>query len=248
MRRRVRELCNAGVDFIKVMASGGDMDPHTNRHQPQFSDVEMNALVADAHRLSLPVVAHCNATSSIRQAVHAGVDTIAHCNWLGDRPGIIDYDDATAAMLLERDLAIDLNVEATIRPYAHGDGAAMPETFAASNRWELHADLRERGARVLLSSDEFGARTARFPELLARAVDEVELDVVEAVHRATAVPAAVLGRHDVGVIAPGMKADVVLLDGHATASAAVLARATDVWRNGEHVIHGGRISVLGRDG
>jgi imidazolonepropionase-like amidohydrolase len=247
VRRRVRELCDSGVDFIKVMASGGDMDPHTNRHRPQFSDAEMDALVSDAHRLGLRVVAHCNPTSSIRQAVNAGVDTIAHCNWLGDASGHIAYDPEVAERMLRQGTVIDLNVDATIRPYFEGDGKDMPADFAPRNRWELHAELRERGAPILFSSDEFGARTSRFPDLLVRAVNELDVPVEEVVHRATQVPAAAVGHDHAGVVATGRRADLVLLDGNVVDSPASLARAASVWANGQLAATGGRVTITRRD-
>jgi imidazolonepropionase-like amidohydrolase len=231
--RRVRELCATGVDAIKLMASGGDMDPHTNRRAPQYSDDQLTAAVADAHRLGLPVVAHCNATAAIRQAVAAHVDTIAHCNWLGEQDGTIEYDPRTAAQMVAQGTYVDLNVEATLTSYAGGDGWAMPLDIGPTNRWELHEQMRLAGGRLLFSSDQFGHRTANFPGLLARAVDELGVDVAEVIHRATAVPAAALRLDDqVGQVLPGLRADLVLVDGDLRADASALTRPARIWQDG----------------
>ncbi len=230
---RVRELCAAGVDAIKIMASGGDMDPHTNRRAPQYRDDQLNAAVADAHRLGLPVVAHCNATAAIRQAVAAHVDTIAHCNWLGEQDGTIDYDPQTAAQMVARGTFVDLNVEATLASYAGGDGWAMPLDTGPTNRWELHEQMRLAGGRLLFSSDQFGRRTADFPRLLARAVGDLGIDVAEVVHRATAVPAAALRLDDqIGQVLAGLRADLVLVDGDLRTDASALTRPARVWQDG----------------
>jgi imidazolonepropionase-like amidohydrolase len=247
LRGRVHELHDAGVDFIKVMASGGDMDPGTNRRKPQFSTDELRALVQCAHDHSLLVVAHCNPTESIRQAVEAGVDTIAHCNWLGEAEGTIDYDPDVAARLLERGTFIDLNIDATIRPYVDGDGWSQEwtEEFHPKNRWETHDQLRSRGARLLFTSDEFGYRTAGFPSLLARLVAELGMDVVEVIHRATAVPAQAIGLSDeLGTISTGRRANLVLLEGDIRAASApsALQSARTVWVDGRVVSSLGQLS------
>jgi len=209
----------------------------------------MCALVGDAHRLSLPVVAHCNPTAAIRQAVTAGVDTIAHCNWLGEKDGTIDYNADVADQLLASGTFIDLNVGPTIAPYAVGDGKKQqwPTDFGPANRWELHKNLRERGAKILLTSDAFGPDTAGFPSLLARMVTELGLDVAEVVHRATEVPAHAIGRgHEVGVIAEGYTADLALFDGNLEDNPSVFDKARHVWSAGRLVSSRGRLHLSSR--
>lgn len=239
LRLRVRELCRDGADHIKVMASGGDMDPHTNRRLPQYTLEEMTALVDDAHRLSLPVVAHCNATSAIRIAVAAGVDTIAHCNWLGLEEGTIDYDPEVADRMLEHGTFIDLNVAATLKPYIDGDGHAHRDEGGPRNRWELHATMRRAGANLLFSSDEFGERLGLFPGLLIDAIRDMPISVEEAVHRATDVPARAIGRPDLGVLEAGRTADLAVFDGDLTEDPSGLLRCTRVWKDGRTVARGG---------
>lgn len=236
--RRIRELRGHAVDFVKIMATGGSMDPHTNRRRAQYDAEQLRAAVADARRLGLPVVAHCNATEGIRHAVEAGAGTIAHCNWLGEHEGTIDYDPRIADLMVAQRTVIDLNVAATLAPYRDGDGHAQrwPAGEGPANRWELHADLRKRGARILLSSDEFGPRVRTFPALLALFAEQTGAPVAEVVHRATGVPAEALGIADqVGTIQPGLAADLVLLDGDLTTDATALTRPAALWRAGRRI-------------
>lgn len=244
IRLRVRQLCRDGVDLIKVMASGGSMDPHTNRRRAQYSAVELTALVGEAHRLSLPVVAHCNATESIRSAVSAGVDTVAHCNWLGAAQGAIDYDAAVADQIVANRTFVDLNLAATMRPLAENDGSAQVWEVERppANRWELHSSIRERGGRVLFSSDEFGPGIAAFPGLLAQTVSKLHIEASEAVKRATLVPAQALGLGDqIGALKPGYVADLALFGGDVETDPAALGRCRAVWRSGRMVAEKGRI-------
>lgn len=235
LRRRIRELAAAGVDAIKIMVTGGSMDPQTNPRRTQYSTAELEPAVEDAHRLGLRVIAHCNATEGIANSVAAGVDTIAHCNWLGADPGTIDYRPDIAHRMLRQGTTIDLNIAATIRPLAKGDGDAQDwDESSPRNRWELHHALRRDGAPIFFTSDEFGPNIARFPALLARTIDELGLDTHEAIHRATMVPAVAMGLGDtVGRIVPGWRADLVLLDGRADSEAESLRRPSRVWQGGQ---------------
>ena len=87
----IRKLVYRGVDFIKIMATGGASDPPTNRYRAQYSEEEMRVAVEDAHRLRKRVVAHVNPTEGIINSVRAGVDALAHCNWLGSEEGTVEY-------------------------------------------------------------------------------------------------------------------------------------------------------------
>src|SRR6266566_3574162 len=68
-RTAVRERSERGVDVIKVMASGGNMTPGSLPYLPQFGVDVLRAIVAEAHRLGLPVTAHAHSARSIADAV-----------------------------------------------------------------------------------------------------------------------------------------------------------------------------------
>jgi imidazolonepropionase-like amidohydrolase len=216
LRRAVRELCRSGADFIKIMATGGNMDPETNRLRAQYSVDELRDAIDDAHRLGRQVVTHVNATEGIRNAVAAGADVLAHCNWLGTTDGTIEYDPALAAEIARRGLVVDLNLDGATRPLATGDGWAedWDRPGAPRNRWDLLADMRRAGVRMFFSSDDFGPGLASFPHRLAETGSQLELAAEEVIWRATGVPAEALGLEaQVGSIQPDCAADLVLVDG-----------------------------------
>lgn len=64
----VRRNVARGADLIKIMVTGGAMDPATNRRRAQY------------------------ATEALRVAAEAGIDIVAHCNWLGEDPGTVVVD------------------------------------------------------------------------------------------------------------------------------------------------------------
>ncbi|MBX3194110.1 MAG: amidohydrolase family protein [Microbacteriaceae bacterium] len=235
LRARVRELHAAGVDHVKLMAAGGDMDPHTNRRAPQYRPDDVAALVEEAHGLGLHVVAHATCTTAIAMCVDAGVDTLAHCNWLGSEPGTIDYDPRIADRIVERGMFIDLDLPNSFADYTVRDGESFivdAPHGAPRNRWQLHHDLRARGAHLFFSSDEFGRKLAHYPGRLA-AVAEAGVPVEEVVQRATSVPAAAVDPGSgAGVIRAGAPADLALFAGDLTRDPAGLRECRGSWRSG----------------
>ena len=112
----IRKLVFRGVDFIKIMATGGASDPPTNRYRAQYSEEEMRVAVEDAHRLRKRIVAHVNPTEGIINSVRAGVDALAHCNWLGSEEGTVEYVPEIAQEAGEKGILLTSMSLALCRP------------------------------------------------------------------------------------------------------------------------------------
>jgi len=82
MRRVVRELLRAGVDWIKLCATGGTVSPHDSPEQPQFSRDELEVAVYEGRRRGVPVMAHAYGGEGLTDAVAAGVRSIEHGTYL----------------------------------------------------------------------------------------------------------------------------------------------------------------------
>jgi imidazolonepropionase-like amidohydrolase len=85
----VRQLAAAGVDWIKIMATGGVLDPGTRGLEQHFTDEEMKAICDMAHFNGLKVAAHAHGAKGIDAAVRAGVDSIEHGTFI-DEQGVRD--------------------------------------------------------------------------------------------------------------------------------------------------------------
>jgi imidazolonepropionase-like amidohydrolase len=81
----VRKLAAAGVDWIKIMATGGVLDPGTRGLEQHFTDEEMKAICDMAHFNGLKVAAHAHGAKGIDAAVRAGVDSIEHGTFIDDQ-------------------------------------------------------------------------------------------------------------------------------------------------------------------
>ena len=91
-----------GVDLIKVMATGGSLTKGSTPRMAQFDADTLAAIVAEARQRGYPVAAHCHGTQGIRFAVHAGVNTIEHCSWVGEGGWGAEYDPTLAAEMATR--------------------------------------------------------------------------------------------------------------------------------------------------
>src|SRR5439155_17660021 len=74
----VRRDLKYGADWIKLMATGGILDPFSDYKTQELSEAQMAKAVEVAHRAGRSVMVHAEGTEGIKAAVRAGVDSIEH--------------------------------------------------------------------------------------------------------------------------------------------------------------------------
>jgi imidazolonepropionase-like amidohydrolase len=84
VQHKVREIIKYGADVIKVCATGGVLSLGDNPQASQFTQEELRAIIADAHRLGRKVAAHAHGAQGILWASEAGVDSIEHGSYIDD--------------------------------------------------------------------------------------------------------------------------------------------------------------------
>ena len=262
-RRAVRRLVKEGVDFIKVMATGGGMTPGSIVGRAQYSLDELRAIVEDAHRLERHVAAHCHGTEGMARAVAAGIDTIEHCSWLDASGKGQAFDEAVAREMAERGTFANI---ASSAPRAlvkldrskHGAGAKeksagdggetrdqspfVPPTAGtgpALARWGHARRMIELGVQVLFSSDAIYGWWDDGHDLsyLAQALVEAGgFEPLEVLRMITVVPARAIGWGDrLGTVTPGKFADLLVVEGDPATDIRALHRVLDVYRAGRRV-------------
>ncbi len=87
LRKQVRYNIKYGADVIKFGASAGVLSEEESVGAPQFSQEEMNAIVAEATLWGKKTCAHAHGTEAIKMAVKAGVASIEHGSLI-DEEGI----------------------------------------------------------------------------------------------------------------------------------------------------------------
>jgi imidazolonepropionase len=126
----------------------------------------------------------------VRLAAELGLTAVDHCTYLDD-------DDVTALR--------DAGTIATLLP---GVEFSTRQPYPDARR------LLDAGVRVALATDcnPGSCFTSSMPLCIALAVREMGMTPGEALYAATATAAAALDRDDVGVLAPGLRADFLMLD------------------------------------
>jgi imidazolonepropionase-like amidohydrolase len=84
VQHKVRENIKYGSDLIKICATGGVLSKGDDPQASQYTLEEMQAIVADAHRLGRKVAAHAHGAQGILWATEAGVDSIEHGSYIND--------------------------------------------------------------------------------------------------------------------------------------------------------------------
>lgn len=233
IRARVRANAAAGADWIKVMGSGGQLTPGgAQMWEPQFTAAELAIVVDEARRHGLPVAVHAHGTTSIADAVAAGVSTVEHCTFLAG-PSRSDF---------RPDLADSMAAAGVVAcPASSGNWRPLAKRVGRERIEELFGRLRrlaDHGVTVILGSDAGLNPFAGFAGVVANWGDW-GFSPGEMIETATTGAAVALGLGSVtGRIAPGMEADLLLVDGDPLADLTALRRIS-------HVVARGRVHVPG---
>ena len=249
VRVAVRRMVVAGVDFIKVMATGGGMTPISNLKRPQYTLQALTALVEDANRLNKRVAAHTLGADGCEFAIDAGVNTFEHFRWTGD-DGLDYRPDAIDRMNPETQ-----SINATYTGFDRGrfDGPdsldAVPSQLIEELRDEyaFYRDAESRGVSVTSSSDA-GVANVDFADFaLSVIAGMVALDDTPegAIRRSTSAQAKSLGLEaEIGSIAPGRRADLLVVEGDASQNIFALRNPRCVYQDGGEVAKAGRLLTM----
>jgi imidazolonepropionase-like amidohydrolase len=240
MRRATRSLCRDGVDFIKVMATGGMLTPGSNAAAAQYSVAELKACVEEAHRLGRRVAAHVLCSEGVRFSIAAGIDTIEHCWSIAGGPQ--DVDDETIQRLVVSGSFGSVTAHRSLRALL-GEG---PEGLSElRRRLAPHRAMRQAGIPLPVHSDAGipGTRFESFRLSVEVYRQGLETRIEEAVRAATHIPAAALGMGDrLGKVEPGYLSDLVVIRGVPNDNDFLSSDVLLVMLDGESVVENGRIA------
>ncbi len=210
VRRAAREELRRGANQIKIMASGGVASPTDPVHNVQYSAEEMRAIVEEAENWHTYAMAHAYTPRAVQRAIRAGVRTIEHGNLI---------DRATADLMAERGAYLVPTLVTYFKIDELGRALGFPETSQRKVKDVLDAGLSslelaiEAGVKLGFGTDLLGEthehQSAEF------GIRSKVLSPAEILRSATVTNAEILNRHgELGVIAPGALADLLVVDGN----------------------------------
>ena len=234
VRRAVREEIKHGAHHIKLMLSGGVASPTDRVDATQFSLDEIRAAVEEAEAANIYVLGHAYTSRAINRGLECGVRTIEHGNLM----------DASSPPLFLAHQAFYVPTLVTYSALAdQGRQNGLPEASYRKVFDVLDAGLRalemahQAGVQIAYGTDLLGAMHAwQSREFAIRAQVQPAAAVIRS---ATVIGARLLRREgQIGVVAPGALADLLVVDGNPLDNVGLLA---DPARNLKLVMKAGRI-------
>lgn len=234
----VRQLAAAGVDVIKIMATGGVLDPGARGLEQHFTDEEMKAICDMAHFMGLKVAAHAHGAKGIDAAVRAGVDSIEHGTFI-DEQGVKDMK-ARGTYYVATLMAFS-GVKGLI-----GTGKLPPASEAKAQQtfavWGKGLNMAYRGGvKIALGTDSAVAPHVDANKELELMVTKGGMSPRDALIAATKGGPDLLGiANETGTLDPGKSADLIAVEGDP------LVDPTAVQRVGYVMVEGRPIPMKGQ--
>lgn len=234
VRRAVREEVRRGAHHIKVYLSGAVDSPSDRVDSTQFSVEELRAIVEEATAANIYVAGHAYTSRAINRGLECGVRSIEHGNLMDSSsiplfkqyeafyvPTIVTYHTLAAKSrdgLLPADIAAKLQqvIDGAIGALEMAHAAGIPIVYGT----DLFADMHDQ----------------QLQEFVIRAEVQPPADLIRSATTTAAQLLRLVG--EVGVVAPGALADLLVVDGNPLEDIRVL---TTPQRSLKLVMKGGQV-------
>ena len=219
IRQAVRAHVKAGVDFIKLFATGGNLTPGTNSVAAQYSEAELCAATEEARRLGKITASHAHGVDGVRNSIAARVTTIEHCSF--QTAWGIGWDEDLAKQVADAGIFVCPTVFRGVtkgldEPGYEPDEAERQALEVRASRLALTAKLAEVGVRLVAGNDA-GVTQCNFddfPHDLVLTVEGCGFSPASVLTSATSLAAEVLGIDEIGRLEPGTSADILAVEGN----------------------------------
>jgi imidazolonepropionase-like amidohydrolase len=228
--KAVRQRYKDGADFIKITATGGVLSVAKDGSGPQFTQEEVNAIVATARDYGMIVAAHAHGAEGMKRAVLAGVTTIEHGTLMTDeimdlmiQKGTVHVPTIIAGKSAAEYAKIPGYYPALVVPKALAIGPKIQDTFGRSYK---------RGVKIAFGTDAgvfpHGDNAREFGYMV-----EAGMPAIEALLSAMQSNANILGMGDkVGSVENGKLADLVGVNENPVTNIKTMEKVTFVMKDG----------------
>ena len=249
VRAAVQQLVAEGVDWIKIMASGGGTKG-TISHRPAYSARELKAIIDEAHLAGCWVGAHCNSIPALYDLLETGVDMLIHGNFNG-LDGNYFYDDELATAIAKTETWFNPTLHVCrgrirqLEAQRDAQGLTVDEDALLTRQYaywhqlsDTFAHLLEKGTRFAAGSDAGWSHFA-----FGNFWQEIDAQVacgmshVDALRSATSWNAHAVGlEEETGTLEAGKAADLLLVDGNPLEDLSALTQVRAVYLQGKRVV------------
>ena len=210
-RQAVRQRYKDGSDVIKITATGGVLSYAKSGDAPQFMLDEIEAVVATAKDYGYTVAAHAHGKEGMKRAIAGGVTSIEHGTYMDEeifalmkKHGTWYVPTIAAGRFVAEKAKVPGYFPEIVRPKAERIGALMQETFSKAHK---------AGVKIAFGTDmgvgPHGDNALEFGYMV-----EGGMPPAQALQAATYLAAQVLQVTDIGQIEPGLRADIVAVQGN----------------------------------
>jgi imidazolonepropionase-like amidohydrolase len=219
MRKAVRMHCREGIDNIKLDVSGDPFYPGTPGHTTPMTFEEVQVATETAHAYGRKINAHTRSIEGSKHCLRAGVDCLFHVEY-SDEELLDMFEEAKDRVFVSPTVglfqqimageAADFGLTAEVGGYMN-----IPELL--ENSVKTHAELRKRGIRHLIGGDYgFGwSPQGTQGRDLAFFIEFYGYSPAEALVCATRNGGLAMdGSGDLGTLAEGKLADLILVNGN----------------------------------
>lgn len=209
-RAKVREFLYRGVDFIKVMVTGGLGKAGEKPGCVEITQEELSAITEEAVRHGKKVACHCHSKEGMQMIINAGASSIEHSTFL---------DKEIDEQLIEK----GIYVVPTFLPYMNyalygeENNQLMDTVLAAraivSEKKTRFREAYEMGVKIAFGRDSGGflMDQGKFVEEMLF-MEDAGMSRADIINSATRNAADLLGISDItGTIEDGKDADLVIL-------------------------------------
>lgn len=230
VRKNTRRVLKEGADLIKVMATGGIYTEGEEPGSVQLNIDELSAIKEEALKKNKKVAAHADGLEGIMNCLEVGIDTIEH--------GI--YADRNALEIMKNQGTYLVPTIKVMRQLTSSpdipEWALKKAKVILEPHFEMLKQAIDIGVKIATGTDCGSPLTPPryyFDEMLI--MEEVGMSRMEVIKASTSVAAECIGRPDMGVIAAGKKADLLIVDENPVDDLAILKKDKKVIKNGVSV-------------
>ncbi len=207
VQHKVRQNIKYGANLIKICATGGVLSKGDDPQASQYTLEEMQAIVADAHRLGRKVAAHAHGAQGILWASEAGVDSIEHGSYITD-DGIAEMKKRGTYLVPTLYLEDWMLQYGHLPPFYH---QKMVDVSAVAKGNIKHA--MQAGVKIAMGTDAAVYPHGLNAHELDVYVNQLGMAPLAALQTATINAADLMGwTSKIGTLEPGKWADIIAVE------------------------------------